>query len=193
MLAGIATALGAIVVVSMPEPGAHESHAPRSTVGLRRSDWMLVLGAGLGSAGFFLAFDRAHGEGAGTTGALVTMRLVSVAIVSALIGLAWLRRRATSSSGGRRSAGTVPVGSRHLVLSLGLGASVVDSVGALSYLGANAVGVLSVTVVLSCLYPVATVLLARAFLHERLSPFRLVGVGFALLGAILIGLGAVTA
>jgi hypothetical protein len=37
------------------------------------------------------------------------------------------------------------------------------------------------------------VLLARTLLYERLSPFRLAGVVLALVGAMLIGLGAVSA
>ena len=48
------------------------------------------------------------------------------------------------------------------------------------------------TVVLVSLYPVSTALLARIVLHERLSRVRVVGVGMAVLGAALMGLGAST-
>ena len=46
-------------------------------------------------------------------------------------------------------------------------------------------------VVLSSLYPVSTALLARAFLHERLGPVRVVGVALAVAAVALIGLGSV--
>ncbi len=45
-------------------------------------------------------------------------------------------------------------------------------------------------VVLSSLYPVVTALLARAVLHERLGPVRLLGVGLAVAGVMLIGVGS---
>jgi drug/metabolite transporter (DMT)-like permease len=50
-------------------------------------------------------------------------------------------------------------------------------------------GFLSVTSVLGSLYPVVTVLLARAVLHERLRPVQQVGVTGALLGVVLVSMG----
>ncbi|MGE9808082.1 EamA family transporter [Janibacter sp. G1551] len=44
-------------------------------------------------------------------------------------------------------------------------------------------GLISVVSVLASLYPVVTVLLARAFLHERLRPIQLWGVALTMLGA----------
>jgi drug/metabolite transporter (DMT)-like permease len=55
---------------------------------------------------------------------------------------------------------------------------------------ANDLGQLSVVVVLVSLYPIGTALLARLFLHERLGPVRMAGVALAILGVMLIGLGA---
>jgi drug/metabolite transporter (DMT)-like permease len=53
---------------------------------------------------------------------------------------------------------------------------------------ANAQGALSVAVVLSSLYPVTTILLARIILHERLRGGQLVGVAAALAGVVLIAI-----
>ena len=50
-------------------------------------------------------------------------------------------------------------------------------------------GLVSIVSVLAALYPVATVVLARVVLHERLSAPQRVGAGSALAGAALITAG----
>jgi drug/metabolite transporter (DMT)-like permease len=50
-------------------------------------------------------------------------------------------------------------------------------------------GMLSVVAVIGTLYPVATVLLARFVLGERMLPVQQVGVAAALTGVALIGSG----
>jgi drug/metabolite transporter (DMT)-like permease len=50
-------------------------------------------------------------------------------------------------------------------------------------------GFLSITALLGSLYPVATVLLARFVLHERLSRVQQLGVLTAMVGVALIALG----
>ncbi len=54
---------------------------------------------------------------------------------------------------------------------------------------ASTLGLLSVVSVLGSLYPVATVLLARFILHERLARVQQVGVVVALSGVVLLGIG----
>jgi drug/metabolite transporter (DMT)-like permease len=51
-------------------------------------------------------------------------------------------------------------------------------------------GALAVTAVLGSLFPVATLLLARTFLHERLSRLQGIGVVVALAGVIALGAGS---
>ena len=55
-------------------------------------------------------------------------------------------------------------------------------------LGADT-GLLSVVAVLASLYPIGTVVLARAFLGERLAPIQAAGVCVALAGVALIAAG----
>ena len=82
-------------------------------------------------------------------------------------------------------------------LRLGLAALLVGCVAGVGDLGGNLFfvlasdeGELPVVIVLTSLYPVVTAILARAFLHERLSPLRLLGVALAIAGVVLIGLPA---
>jgi len=53
---------------------------------------------------------------------------------------------------------------------------------------ATTIGLLSVVSIPSSLYPVATVVLARIVLHERMAPLQQAGIGLALTGVALISL-----
>jgi drug/metabolite transporter (DMT)-like permease len=63
---------------------------------------------------------------------------------------------------------------------------VLDNGANLLFVLASQRGLLSLIAVLASLYPVATVLLARVALHERLSRLQVVGVAAALVGVALI-------
>jgi drug/metabolite transporter (DMT)-like permease len=69
------------------------------------------------------------------------------------------------------------------------GIGVADAGANLAFGIAATLGLLSVTAVLGSLYPVVTVLLARAVLHERLRGIQQAGVGAAVGGVVLISLG----
>jgi drug/metabolite transporter (DMT)-like permease len=159
--AGIALALAGIVLVSR-EPGG--SHGPVAAgVGL-------ALIAALSFGLFIVGLGEAAQESA--PWAAATARLGSVAAV--VLALAWSR--------------TVPrVSARLLPLIVAVG--VFDS-------GANALialaathGSIGIVGVLSALYPITTILLARTVLHERLGTTRTVGGLIALGGAALIAAG----
>ena len=79
----------------------------------------------------------------------------------------------------------VPTGARHLVAAAG----VLDVGANALYLAATREGLLSIVAVLSSLYPVATVVLARVFLGERLHRQQVAGLVLAGAGVAAIGLG----
>jgi drug/metabolite transporter (DMT)-like permease len=159
--AGIALALTGIVLVSR-EPGGLRGGVAAG-VGL-------ALVAALGFGLFVVGLGEAAQESA--SWAVASARLSSVTIV--LLALAWTR--------------TVPRLSRRLV-PLVLAVGVFDT-------GANALiavatthGSIGIVAVLSALYPITTILLARAVLHERLGATRTAGGLIALGGAALIAAG----
>jgi drug/metabolite transporter (DMT)-like permease len=180
VLAGMLLALASVVVISLPDRRLGTPVLPAYR-GARLGEWLLILGAGLGFAAFFLGIDRAHEAGGGTWWPLFAVRVAGVLLVTlAVIGLAVRGRRPSLRFGGA-------------ILPLGALAAIGDTGGNLFFVLASGAGELGVTVVLSSLYPVGTALLARIFLNERLSPMRLAGVALALVAVSLISLGQVFA
>jgi drug/metabolite transporter (DMT)-like permease len=72
------------------------------------------------------------------------------------------------------------------LMALAIGAIDVTSVLLLAY--ATTLGLVSLVGVVASLYPVATVLLARWVLHERMLPVQQVGAAVAFIGVALLGL-----
>jgi drug/metabolite transporter (DMT)-like permease len=66
---------------------------------------------------------------------------------------------------------------------------VLDTGGNIFFAAAASRGLVSVVSILASLYPVATVLLARAFLHERVHRSQELGIGLALAGVVLVSAG----
>ncbi len=158
-LAGIALALGAVVLVSREPPSAA---AP-----LRWQALALAVAAGVGFGLFFVTVDRAGG--AAGLWPLVSARLASVSLFAGL-GAA----RLTSAALPRGAAGPA------------VGCGLLDAGANIFYLLALAHGLLSVVSVLTALYPATTVLLARYVLGERLSPVQRAGLATAAVAAVLI-------
>jgi drug/metabolite transporter (DMT)-like permease len=84
----------------------------------------------------------------------------------------------------KRSMGGLRPADAGLLVVVGAGAASAN----LLYGLASQLGYVSIASVLASLYPVATVLLARAFLRERLLRIQYVGVAVALLGVALVSI-----
>ncbi len=159
-LAGIALALGAVVLISREPPSAG---APA----LRWQALGLAIAAGLAFGLFFVAIDSA-GDGVGIW-PLVAARMASVSLFAGL-GAA----RVTASGLPRGAAGAA------------IGCGVLDASANVLYVLALDHGLLSVVSVLTALYPAGTVLLARYVLGEHLSGVQRAGLGVAAVAAVLI-------
>jgi drug/metabolite transporter (DMT)-like permease len=108
----------------------------------------------------------------GTAWAVLAMRIVAVPLVLAVV--------VASNARG-------PGSSRGWLLLLGVG--VADTSATLLYGLASTRGLLSVVAVLSSLYPIVIVVLARVVLAERIARPQLVGVAVALAGVALVSAG----
>jgi drug/metabolite transporter (DMT)-like permease len=157
---GIALALAGIAIISLEPRGRRGSRqvAPSILFGLLTA---------VGFGGFLVAMDAAS-EG-GVSWALLMARLTAVTAFTAVF-------LATRAKLGVRPA-EVPVLVMIGVLIIGA-----DSM----YAVASTEGLLSVVAVLSSLYPVVTILLARFYLHERLQRHQQVGAAASLCGAVAI-------
>jgi drug/metabolite transporter (DMT)-like permease len=159
--AGIVLALTGIVLVS---------REPRNSHGRVAAGVGLALVAALGFGLFIVGLGESAQESA--PWAVATARLGSVTAL--VLALSWTRTVP------RVSAGLLP-----LIAAVG----VFDT-------GANALialaaerGSIGIVAVLSALYPIATILLARAVLHERLGTTRTMGGLIVLGGAAMIAAG----
>lgn len=166
--AGIVLACVAVALVSMSEP---TGTVPRGEA------WRALLNAtaaGIGFAVLFVGLNRA-GDGAGlwpvAAATVMSMILALIGVVGAL-----LRKHEEVGSAQRISLGSVGVGA------LGGGATV-------AFFVATHHGLLTVTAVITSLYPVTTVLLALGFLRERLRRVQTVG---AVLAAVAVALLSTT-
>jgi drug/metabolite transporter (DMT)-like permease len=102
-------------------------------------------------------------------------RIVSVA----LLAMAAVARRERVTLRGRTPAALAPV------LAIGL----LDLTANALYAVATRHGQLAIVAVLSSLYPVATVLLARGVLRERVQRVQELGIASAIVGVVLIAAG----
>ncbi|CAN5510955.1 hypothetical protein BH24CHL9_BH24CHL9_10760 [soil metagenome] len=176
-LAGMLVAFVAVVLIALPDrrlgtPVLATFHRSRLW------EWALIVLAGLGFAGFFLAVDRSNLAGGEVWWTLVMVKVAGVAAVG-LAGLVIV--------GVRRASRARLLRAGLLVAFL---AGVGDLGGNLFFVLASGMGDLAVIVVLSSLYPVSTAILARIVLHERLGPVRMAGVALAIGGVVLIGVGS---
>ena len=159
--AGIGCALAGIVLVSR-EPGG---------AGTR-----LAAGVGLAlvAALCFGLFIVGLGEAAQESAQWATATARCSSVLALLVALVWTR--------------TPPRVPRRLVLPV-VGVGAFDTGANVLLAVATRHGSLGIVAVLGSLYPLTTILLARAILHERLGPERTIGGLVALAGAALIAAG----
>ena len=136
------------------------------------------VGAGLGFAGIFLFLDFTDSDSG--LGPLLIMRVVGMVILFGLLFVVFTR-----SSGQPYIERITDWKLAGLILLASTG----DVMGNLAFLIATRAGDLAVAAVLTSLYPVGTILLARIFLKERIAKSQLLGIVLALIGTTLIAAG----
>jgi drug/metabolite transporter (DMT)-like permease len=160
-IVGVCCALGAVILVSLD--------ATTRSISLREPGLALALGSGVAIGVLYVALGGAHG-GSGF-GRLVVTRCVSLAVLCCYV---FARRFPL-----RAARGTL----RYIAP-----AGVLDMGANILYVIAAHGGLISLVAVVTSLYPVSTVLLARFFLAERLSPIQWAGVACAIGGVVLVAL-----
>ena len=136
------------------------------------------VGAGLGFSGIFLFLDSAAAD----SGLAVLVVMKAVGLVLLIGGLFMLWLRAPKKAFIERIADYKLAG---LLLLAGLG----DVLGNVTFLVATRSGALAVAAVLTALYPVGTILLARVFLKERIALSQGAGIVLALGACALLAIG----
>lgn len=167
--AGLVLALVAIALVSRSTPTGGE--APVTAVVVGES---LLAGAGFG--GFFVFLDAT--SAASAPWPVVSARFAT-GVGLALYLLATHRRHGASAAFSWLRSPVVVV----MVVAVG----VLDTAANVAFLWATSRVPLAVVSVLTSLYPIATVLLARAFLEERMNRWQQVGLAGAITASAIIG------
>ena len=164
-LAGIAVAIVGVALVSGHAGEGDVQHGRYGAVPIA------LIGVAIITL-FYVAMDEVSRDSA--LWGVTMQRTVGLPIL--LTGLAVGLRRGTT---------TAPRGSFTAIAPVGL----MDTAAFVAFAYAMTLGDLSIAVVLSSLYPVVTILLARIRLDERLSGVQRVGAALALLGVVAIVAG----
>jgi drug/metabolite transporter (DMT)-like permease len=164
-VAGIVLACIAVAMVSMSEPSERVS---------RGEAWRALINAtaaGIGFAVLFVGLNRAGSRAGLWPVAAATLMATLLALIAVVIAV--LRNHEQLGSVRRISSGSVAVGV------LGGGATV-------AYFVATHRGLLTVTAVITSLYPATTVLLALAVLRERMRRVQTLGAALAAVAVALL-------
>lgn len=214
-LAGVGTGLGVLSLYRALAIGPMSVVAPLFPLGVLvpvvvgiasgdRPSWIQGVGAVAAISGCFLASKAPDGDGAsvrreGVVAALLAALGIGIGVAAldaaadhdALWGLEALR---ISSCAAVTVVALAAIGPRRLraeawplrpLLAIGL----IDVSANASLAFASTLGLISVVSVLSSIYPVVTVLLARAVLKERMRPVQVAGVGLAFGGVAALVAG----
>jgi drug/metabolite transporter (DMT)-like permease len=161
-LIGASLCLPAILLLS------YERGEDRDRAKLRQS-FLHGLVAGLGFGCFFIAISRSS-SGSGLW-PLLAARLASISATMVVAALS--RKRLVVARGDRP---------------ITLFAGAADMGANILFLLASRTGLLIIVTLITSLFPAPTVILARIFQGQRISPARAAGIGLALAGVALIGL-----
>ena len=163
---GIVLACTGVVLASREAPAADEDarRSGRTAIGLA-----LLAAVGFGS--FFAGMDRAE-ETADVAWVLLSARTADVLLLGAAFALVRPPLPREPSAYG-------------ILAAIGI----FDLLANLLFVLATGRGLLSVVGVLGSLYPAVTVVLARVFLHERLTPTQNAGVVVTLAGVVALAAG----
>ena len=137
------------------------------------------VGAGLGFAGIFVFLDGAPSDSGLAT--LIVMRIVGVLLMLAGLAYAFLRYQP------KQFLETEIFGRSLIWLVLLAGSG--DVLGNVFFLVATRAGELAIAAVLTSLYPVGTILLARIVLKERIAKSQSLGIVLAIGACVLIAIG----
>ncbi len=165
--AGIVAALVGIVLVSLTASDAEHTSAPQARLAIP-----LALGAALGFGFFYVFLDIGSAvPGAAPLWVVGGSRIGSIALTSLLVllgprSVVWP---------GRRVAPIAAIG-------------ILDTTANVFFAYASTLGNLGLVSILGSMYPVATVLLGRLILAERISTVQQIGVVCALFGVLLVSL-----
>jgi drug/metabolite transporter (DMT)-like permease len=161
--AGLAAIVVGVILAS------REVHEDAAAAGAGRASIVLALASAVGFGGFF-ALTRAPAHSS-VLWTIVLLRAAPLPLIAVAVAV-------------RRPQLPPPR------LALGLAAvGTIDLLATALIAIANTKGTLSVVSVLGAMYPVATVLLAAALLHERLRRSQLTGVALAMSGVALVAAG----
>lgn len=163
VLLGALVALGGAVMASAEEHRSDEA-------GRRQA--ALLAGGAAGLLGLFIYFVGVAGQEGQTLSALLGARISSLAVLTA-----WVVATRASL---RLDRGALPA-----VAAIGL----LDTGANGLFVLASARGYLSIVSVLASLYPLATILAAFVYLHERISRTQRAGVALTLVGIALVASG----
>lgn len=135
----------------------------------QRSTLIMAVVAGIGFGGFF-AFVAQVDKAAGLW-PLVPAKLAAIVVLGAIL------------LGQRGEAGPAPVSAARWAYASGF----IDMLANIFFLLATQIGLLSITGVISSLYPAVTVGLGRIVLKERLSSVQIAGIVLVIVALALIG------
>jgi drug/metabolite transporter (DMT)-like permease len=137
----------------------------------------LSMGGGAGFAGIFVFLDQTPVDSG--IAPLVVMRIVGVAMLGAAV--IYLNKRDRSLQKPKDRFPKILIGMIAV-------SAVLDVSANLFFLIGTREGVLAIVAVVTSLYPIGTVALARVVLKEKLANLQWMGVGLAIFGCVLLAI-----